>query len=193
MWQPRGVNGGRRLQFGQTFPEFVRTYVGVELPVTVSMVQYTLTVMARFHVEVDPPPIDVFFCIGTLVTVRLLILLIPLWGPDGNVLWRGIRWLQNRGPFQGDEEQMGSVRVRPHVAAGTPHRVHFRHAFDRGDSHLLTVGGRKWCGGVYVFMSELLSCIYEFFSELFFSVGTIGRAGRRRFRGGSRRALPDAG
>ena len=38
-------------------------------------------------------------------------------GPEGKVLWRRISWRK------GDQEQMGSVRVRSHVEAGTPRRV----------------------------------------------------------------------
>ena len=53
-------------------------------------------------------------------------IIIPSWRPERKVLWRGISWPQSKGAFyvhEGDQEQMGSVRVRPHMAAGTPRRV----------------------------------------------------------------------
>ena len=166
----------------------------MELPVTVPVLLCTLTVMARSHEAADPPTI-VF-----LVSVRL--------SREDFSFPRGVQ----KGRFCGEvyvgdrvqvrlkghrDDQEDGKRTRAVPCGGgnappcSPTRFD-RHAFDRGESHLLTVGRGKCSGCVYVFISELLSCVYVFMSELF-SVGTTRRDVRRRFRGGALRALPDAG
>ena len=94
---------------------------------------------------------------------------------------------------RGDQEQMGTVCMRSHVAAGTPRRVRLPVSFGMlltGEILISRSGGE---GVVAVLKCSFLSYypVSVFMSELF-SVGTIGRDVRRRFRGSALRALPDA-
>ena len=68
-------------------------HVGVELPVTVPVVQCMLTDMARCHVAAGPPTI--LFWVRYASHDQMY----HLMGPGGKVLWRDISWQQSRSAF----------------------------------------------------------------------------------------------
>ena len=73
--------------------------------------------------------------------------------------------------------------ARSHVSAGTPCRVRLPVSF-----------GMILTGGIFIpSWGPEGRVVWLCFTSVVFSIGTIGRDVRRRFRGGAPRALPDAG
>ena len=121
VWELLRVDGGARLPVRAKMPGtssvlqyflFHCLHVGKELQATIPVVHSTLTDMARSRVAANPPTISFWSWYSSHRKKYH-----PLVGPEGKVLWRRISWRK------GDQEQMGSVRVRSHVEAGTPRRV----------------------------------------------------------------------
>ena len=139
--------------FRQNFPESSRLCRGFLVPLVARRsgaaghgstgLEYTLTEISRSHVAADPPTIVCSVGFGTLLTERFLV---PSWAPEGRYCGEvqvGDRVDVRFKGHMGDQEQMGSVRVRT--------RTEVR---DLKSSFMVY-------GGVVALMLGLMSCFFS--------------------------------